>query len=119
MSTFRWPWPSQLSSIVLVLLIALPTTAPFQVVDFGDAVTTAAQRGVTAPSRVPPRQILRNETDVSSWRGQESRVRHRARSGAGSGRISTVDHARVPASLRRTAPDLSRPADRQLTVLRI
>ena len=118
MSTFRWPWSSRLASIVLALLVAVPTTAPFQMVDFADAMTTT-QRGVTAPSRVPPRQILRTETDVSSWRGQESRVRHRARSGAGSGRISTVDHARVQTSLRRTVSDVSRPTDRQLTVLRI
>jgi hypothetical protein len=110
---------SRLCSIYFVVSIILPTTAPFQVVSFGEALRFSVHVGVATPSRVSANHAVTNEVGVPSWRGPEARVRHRAKSVARCRWTSTVDHSLVATSLNRSLPGLSRQTDQRLTALRI
>jgi hypothetical protein len=113
------PWWSPLCSIYFVVSIVLPTTAPFQVVGFGEALRFASHPGVARPSRVAPSHAVANETCIPSCRGQEDRLRYRPRPVAMCRRTSTVDRPLCATLFKRNLPDLSRPIEQQLTVLRI
>jgi len=113
----RRPWWSRLCSICFVISIALPTTAPFQVVGVGEALRFGQPARVATPGRPSSGHAVTNQAGVPSLRGQEGR-RHRAGSVAKS-RTSMVDRPLCPTPPRLDSPGFFRPTDQQLTVLRI
>jgi hypothetical protein len=102
-----------------VVSIILPQTAPFQVVAFGEALRIGAHLLVATPSRVTPSRAVRNETGALRWSGQQSSLRHRARSVARTGRIVTVNQALVAPSFSGNLSDVSHDSAKPPQVLRI
>jgi hypothetical protein len=106
--------------IGLVVAMVLPQAAPLQVDAFGAALRVAVNPRLAVPLRLAPNRAVRNQAGVMSLRGQQDSLRHRARFAPKNRRAATVDRALFATSfLKRDLPDLSRPRDKQLTILRI
>jgi hypothetical protein len=112
------PWWARLCSIFFVISIALPTTAPFQVVGGGEAIRFGLRPRVATPTRTSPGSAVTNQAGVPSVRGQEGR-RHRTNSDTAYRRNAMASRARFATSPIRNLPGVFRPLDQQLAVLRI
>jgi hypothetical protein len=106
--------------IALVVSTVLPQAASLQVGAFSDALRLAVNPRVAVPLRMAPNRAVRNQTGVLSLRVQQDSLRQRARFMGKSRRAGALDRILFATSfLRRDLPDLSRPLDKQLTILRI